>query len=124
MGTFKSGLKGGVHICKVDDAPRLAEQMLGQTLVTKQTGPAGKPVNTLYIASKLNLVNEMYFAILLDRVTAGPMLIACSEGATLPSHQIEDRGPYLVAIAMCNADARIAQYAYVLRDWPSALVGV
>ena len=49
--------------------------------VTKQTGPAGKPVNTLYIASKLDLVNEMYFAILLDRKSAGPMIIACGEGA-------------------------------------------
>lgn len=39
--------------------------------VTKQTGAAGKPVNTLYVASKLKLVNEMYFAILLDRTTSG-----------------------------------------------------
>ena len=45
--------------------------MLGQTLVTKQTGPAGKPVNVLYIASKLSLEREMYFALLLDRQTAG-----------------------------------------------------
>lgn len=55
--------------------------------VTKQTGPAGKPVNTLYIASKLDLVNEMYFAILLDRKSAGPMIIACGEGAR------QDRAP-------------------------------
>jgi succinyl-CoA synthetase beta subunit len=52
-----------------------------QVLVTKQTGPAGKPVNTLYIAKKMKLANEMYFAILLDRATAGPIIIACSEGA-------------------------------------------
>lgn len=52
-----------------------------QTLMTKQTGPAGKPVNTLYIANKMKLKNEMYFAILLDRATMGPMIIACSEGA-------------------------------------------
>jgi succinyl-CoA synthetase beta subunit len=39
--------------------------------VTKQTGAAGKPVNTLYVAAKLKLVNEMYFAILLDRTTSG-----------------------------------------------------
>ncbi len=53
-----------------------------QVLVTKQTGPAGKPVNTLYIANKMKFANEMYFAILLDRATAGPMIIACSEGKT------------------------------------------
>ena len=56
--------------------------MLGQLLVTKQTGAAGKPVNTVLIAQKLNLINEMYFAILLDRASAGPMVIACSEGGT------------------------------------------
>ena len=48
--------------------------------MTKQTGPAGKPVNTLYIANKMKLKNEMYFALLLDRGTMGPMIIACSEG--------------------------------------------
>jgi len=56
--------------------------MLGQLLVTKQTGAAGKPVNTVLVAQKLNLMNEMYFAILLDRASAGPMVIACSEGGT------------------------------------------
>ena len=56
-----------------------------QTLVTKQTGPAGKPVNTLYIANKMKLKNEMYFALLLDRGTMGPMIIACSEGARKPT---------------------------------------
>lgn len=83
LGKFKNGFQGGVHIVKADEAESTAEKMLGQTLVTKQTGPAGKPVNTLYIASKLDLVNEMYFAILLDRETAGPMLIGCSEGQFL-----------------------------------------
>lgn len=51
--------------------------MLGQTLVTKQTGPSGKPVNTLYVARKMKLSREMYFAILLDRKTAGPVMIGC-----------------------------------------------
>ena len=56
--------------------------MLGQLLVTKQTGAAGKPVNTVLVAQKMKLVNEMYFAILLDRASAGPLVIACSEGGT------------------------------------------
>lgn len=71
LGTFKGGLKGGVHIVEASKALDLAKQMLGDTLVTKQTGPAGKPVGTLFIASKLQLTREMYFAILLDRKTAG-----------------------------------------------------
>ena len=61
-------------------AMKFSHGRMRQVLVTKQTGPAGKPVNTLYIAKKMKLANEMYFAILLDRASAGPMIIACSEG--------------------------------------------
>ncbi len=82
LGRFTNGLQGGVHIVPKARALELARQMLGGTLVTKQTGPAGKPVNTLLIARKMKLKREMYFAILLDRKTAGPMMIGCSEGGT------------------------------------------
>ena len=75
-------MKGGVHIVPAGEAKALSEKMLGQVLVTKQTGEAGKPVNALLVAEKMKLVNEMYFAILLDRASAGPMVIACSEGGT------------------------------------------
>ena len=77
LGKFTNGLQGGVHICSVNKALELAKKMLNQTLVTKQTGAAGKPVNTLYIAKKMKLKREMYFAILLDRKTAGPIMIGC-----------------------------------------------
>eukprot|EP00850_Spirogloea_muscicola_P024197 SM000475S16796 [mRNA] locus=s475:90:2493:+ [translate_table: standard] len=56
--------------------------MLGQVLVTKQTGAEGKPVNKVLVAEKLDLVNEMYFALALDRASAGPVIIACSKGGT------------------------------------------
>jgi len=82
LGTFKNGLQGGVHIIKSTKVKEYATKMLNQVLVTKQTGPEGKPVNTLLLSKKMNLVNEMYFAILLDRMTGGPMVIACSEGGT------------------------------------------
>ena len=82
LGVFKNGFKGGVHIVKASDALSTAEKMLGETLVTKQTGERGKPVNTLYIAEKMKLKKEMYFAILLDRKSAGPMMIGCGEGGT------------------------------------------
>lgn len=49
------------------------------SLPALQTGAKGKPVNTLYIANKMKLKREMYFAILLDRSTAGPVMIGCSE---------------------------------------------
>ncbi|KXZ50883.1 hypothetical protein GPECTOR_14g132 [Gonium pectorale] len=82
LGKFTNGLQGGVHIVPKARAIELAERMLGGTLVTKQTGPAGKPVNTLLIARKMKLKREMYFAILLDRKSAGPIMIGCSEGGT------------------------------------------
>lgn len=82
LGTFKNGFKGGVHIAKIDEAEDIAAKMLGQILITRQTGPEGKPVNKVYICQKLSLANEMYFAITLDRVSAGPVIISCSKGGT------------------------------------------
>lgn len=69
-------------MAKTAEVPGLVEKMLGQVLVTKQTGEEGKPVNTLYVAQKMQLAREMYFAIALDRASAGPVMIACSEGGT------------------------------------------
>eukprot|EP00957_Ditylum_brightwellii_P105085 8009379-Ditylum_brightwellii.AAC.1 len=56
--------------------------MLGGTLVTKQSGPEGKPVNTVLLAKKMSLAREFYFAIMMDRASGGPLIIACSEGGT------------------------------------------
>lgn len=82
LGTFKSGFQGGVHIVKTDQVEDIAGKMLGQILVTKQSGPQGKIVSKVYLCEKLSLVNEMYFAITLDRKTAGPLIIACKKGGT------------------------------------------
>nr|GLL42728.1 succinate--CoA ligase [ADP-forming] subunit beta, mitochondrial isoform X2 [Ipomoea trifida] len=82
LGTFKNGFKGGVHIVKADQAEDIAAKMLGQILVTKQTGAQGKIVSKVYLCEKLSLVNEMYFSIILDRASAGPLIIACRKGGT------------------------------------------
>ncbi|OIT02935.1 PREDICTED: succinate--CoA ligase [ADP-forming] subunit beta, mitochondrial [Nicotiana attenuata] len=82
LGTFKNGFQGGVHIVKVDQAEEIAAKMLGQILVTKQTGAQGKVVSKVYLCEKMSLVNEMYFSIILDRATAGPLIIACRKGGT------------------------------------------
>src|SRR5213595_4303421 len=69
-GTFTNGFKGGVHLCNsAEEARDLAWKMLGQTLVTHQTGPNGKVVNTVLVAKSVNIAREIYFAILLDRAT-------------------------------------------------------
>ncbi|AQK82638.1 Succinate--CoA ligase [ADP-forming] subunit beta mitochondrial [Zea mays] len=86
LGTFKSGLQGGVHIVKAEEAELIASKMLGQILITKQTGPEGKIVSKVYLCEKLSLTNEMYFAITLDRKTAGPfssLLLAAREENTI-----------------------------------------
>jgi succinyl-CoA synthetase beta subunit len=80
-GTFKNGFKGGVHLCgTADEAADVAGKMLGQTLVTHQTGPDGKLVSKVLVAEAVDISRELYFAILLDRATAAPMIIASTEG--------------------------------------------
>ncbi|RAL42197.1 hypothetical protein DM860_011980 [Cuscuta australis] len=82
LGKFKNGFQGGVHIVKTDQSGDVAGKMLGQILVTEQTGSQGKIVSKVYLCEKLSLVNEMYFSIILDRATAGPLIIACRKGGT------------------------------------------
>src|SRR5215471_4900359 len=80
-GTFKNGFKGGVHVVKsAKEAREVSEKMLGQTLVTHQTGPAGRVVRRVLIAESAEIARELYFAILLDRATAAPLVVASTEG--------------------------------------------
>jgi succinyl-CoA synthetase beta subunit len=80
-GTFVNGFKGGVHLVKsTAEAREVASKMLGQTLVTHQTGPVGRVVNKVLIAESAEIAREIYFAILLDRATASPLVVASTEG--------------------------------------------
>jgi len=80
-GTFTNGFKGGVHLCKSPEEARdVAAKMLGQTLVTHQTGPQGRVVNKVLVAESAEIAREIYFAILLDRATAAPLVVASTEG--------------------------------------------
>jgi succinyl-CoA synthetase beta subunit len=80
-GTFTSGFKGGVHLCKTPaEARDLAAKMLGQTLVTHQTGPAGRVVRKVLVVEAIDIARELYFAILLDRASGAPVVIASTEG--------------------------------------------
>lgn len=80
-GTFTDGFKGGVHVCP-DKAAALevAGNMLGNTLVTHQTGPQGKVVKTLYFNEPCDIEKEYYLAITLDRGSSKPVIIASTEG--------------------------------------------
>ena len=80
-GTFTYGFKGGVKVCKSKaDAKFTAGKMLGNTLVTAQTGPAGRKVQTVYFTTGVNIKKEYYLAILLDRTTSRPVIVASTEG--------------------------------------------
>jgi succinyl-CoA synthetase beta subunit len=80
-GTFTNGFKGGVKFCKTKhDAKEMAANMLGNTLVTIQTGPAGRKVQTIYFTVASDIKKEYYLAILLDRVSSKPVIVASTEG--------------------------------------------
>jgi succinyl-CoA synthetase beta subunit len=80
-GTFKSGFKGGVHLCdSPSEARDLASKMLGEVLVTHQTGPEGKEVSKIFVGEAVDIARELYFAILIDRATSAPVVIASTEG--------------------------------------------
>lgn len=80
-GTFKSGFQGGVHLAKTANQVRdLAAQMIGQTLVTHQTGEEGRLVRKVLVAEAVEIKRELYFAIVIDRAISGPLIIASTEG--------------------------------------------
>jgi succinyl-CoA synthetase beta subunit len=80
-GTFTDGFKGGVKFCKTKaEAKDIAGKMLNNTLVTVQTGPAGRKVQTIYFTAASDIKKEYYLALLLDRATSRPVIVASTEG--------------------------------------------
>ena len=83
-GSFRetgAGEAGGVRLAKsVAEAAEETRRMLGRTLVTKQTGPAGKQVNRIYIEDGSGIESEMYLALLVDRGTSRISFVASTEG--------------------------------------------
>ncbi len=80
-GTFKNGFKGGVHLCRTPaEAKELASKMIGQTLVTVQTGEEGKLVSKVLVGQSKEISRELYFAIVLDREAQAPVVIASTKG--------------------------------------------
>ncbi|MDO6728536.1 ADP-forming succinate--CoA ligase subunit beta [Marinovum sp. 2_MG-2023] len=83
-GSFKeesAGEKGGVRLTKsAQEASEEAKKMLGRTLVTHQTGPAGKQVNRIYIEDGSGIETELYLALLVDRQTGRVSFVCSTEG--------------------------------------------
>jgi succinyl-CoA synthetase beta subunit len=73
---------GVVLVKSAAEAKQNAERMLGKTLVTKQTGPAGKTVNVVLVEEGLAIARELYLGVVVDRGAGGPIVIMSSEGGT------------------------------------------
>jgi len=79
--------KGGVRIARsADEVRAAAEAMLGHTLVTRQTGPAGRPVHRIYVEAGCDIARELYLSLLVDRASGRLTVVASSEGGM----EIED----------------------------------
>jgi succinyl-CoA synthetase beta subunit len=83
-GKFKeasAGDKGGVRLAKsIDETKQFVKEMLGATLVTEQTGPAGKQVNRLYLEDGSDIEKEFYLSLLVDRETSRVAFVVSTEG--------------------------------------------
>jgi succinyl-CoA synthetase beta subunit len=75
------GKAGGVKLARsLDEVRAIAADLLGKTLVTKQTGPQGRLVRRLYIEEGCDIARELYLGLLIDRATGRVTLIASTEG--------------------------------------------
>jgi succinyl-CoA synthetase beta subunit len=95
-GTFKSGFQGGVKVASsLGDAVGFAENMLGQILVTKQTGAEGRKVQTLLISEGVKIKREFYLAVLLDRANSRPLVMASTEGG-MDIEEVAEKHPEMI----------------------------
>ncbi|KAB8258892.1 hypothetical protein BDV32DRAFT_125092 [Aspergillus pseudonomiae] len=80
-GSFDNGLKGGVRVIySPTEAKMFAGQMIGHKLITKQTGAAGRLCNAVYICERKFARREFYLAVLMDRQSQSPVIVASSQG--------------------------------------------
>lgn len=79
-GTFKSGFQGGVHLVAPAEVAGITENMIGEILVTKQTGEEGRLVRKVMVGEAVDVGHEYYLAILIDRATCCPVIVASTEG--------------------------------------------
>jgi succinyl-CoA synthetase beta subunit len=92
-GTFRNGVSGGVKVLSsVEEVMPRAQEMLGQVLVTRQTGPEGRRVNRLLVEGAREIRKEFYLAVLLDRRVSRPLVMASTEGG-MDIEEVAARSP-------------------------------
>ncbi|MYJ72281.1 MAG: ADP-forming succinate--CoA ligase subunit beta [Rhodospirillaceae bacterium] len=93
--------EGGVRVVKsVDEVRANADAMLGQVLVTKQTGPEGKEVKRLYIEDGCDITRELYLSVLLDRATSRVTVMASTEGGMDIEQVAEETPEKIIRVAI------------------------
>jgi len=121
-GKFKeaeAGEKGGVRLAISHDEVRLnVQQMLGNTLVTHQTGPAGKLVSRIYIEDGANIARELYLSMLVDRAN-GRIAFICSTEGGMDIEEVAAKTPE--KILTFHVDPAAGYQAYVGRNIAAAL---
>ena len=113
-GTFTDGFKGGVKVLgSKDEAKEVAGKMLGNTLATHQTGEAGRQVNTVYFTECSDIQKEYYLAIVMDRASSGPAIIASTEGGVDIEEVAESNPEKIINVKI---DPAIGLQFYQMRD--------
>jgi succinyl-CoA synthetase beta subunit len=104
--------KGGVRIAKsVEEARAAAEAMIGKTLVTKQTGPAGKVVSRVYVEAGCDIKRELYLGLLVDRTTSRVLIMASTEGGMEIEQVAHDTPEKILKVAVDPASGISAFHA-------------
>ncbi|NOT77769.1 MAG: ADP-forming succinate--CoA ligase subunit beta [Bacteriovoracaceae bacterium] len=113
------GKAGGVKLAKsLDEVKKYASEILGATLVTHQTGPEGKKVNTLLIEEGCNIKSEFYLGIVLDRNNSKVTFMASREGG-VEIEEIAHKNPE--AIVKVAVDPSTGFQPYIGRKLSNAL---
>ena len=95
------GLGGGVKLAKsIEEVRELADQILGMTLVTHQTGPEGKVVHKVYIEEGADIKDEFYLGVVLDRAKEMPVIMASTEGGMEIEKVAEETPEKIVKVAV------------------------
>jgi succinyl-CoA synthetase beta subunit len=95
------GLGGGVKLAKsIDEVRKYADEILGMTLVTHQTGPEGKLVQKVYIEEGADIKDELYLGVVLDRAKEMPVIMASTEGGMEIEKVAEETPEKIVKVAV------------------------
>ncbi|MBP0580690.1 malate--CoA ligase subunit beta [Labrys sp. LIt4] len=104
------GKAGGIRICKSDsEVSEAAEAMLGRKLVTHQTGPKGKLVSRLYVEETVDIRQELYLGIVLDRKSERVMIVASASGG-MEIEEIAEKQPDSIIRAIVDPGAGMQQF--------------